>query len=74
MGGRLTIIGGGVMGLMTAYYAAPLAEAVTVLEPCSTARCTTSAASRPPGSRAARRASHWLEVWHHEPVAYGAAG
>jgi glycine/D-amino acid oxidase-like deaminating enzyme len=30
--GRLTIIGGGVMGLMTAYYAAPLAEAVTVLE------------------------------------------
>ena len=25
-------IGGGVMGLMTAYYAAPLAEAVTVLE------------------------------------------
>lgn len=32
MAGRLTIIGGGVMGLMTAYYAAPLAEAVTVLE------------------------------------------
>ena len=31
-GKRLTIIGGGVMGLMTAYYAAPLAEAVTVLE------------------------------------------
>jgi glycine/D-amino acid oxidase-like deaminating enzyme len=31
-GRRLTIIGGGVMGLMTAYYAAPLAEAVTVLE------------------------------------------
>jgi glycine/D-amino acid oxidase-like deaminating enzyme len=30
--GRLTIIGGGVMGLMTAYHAAPLAEAVTVLE------------------------------------------
>jgi sarcosine oxidase len=30
--GRLTIIGGGVMGLMTAYYAAPLAEAVTVLD------------------------------------------
>jgi sarcosine oxidase/N-methyl-L-tryptophan oxidase len=29
---RLTIIGGGVMGLMTAYYAAPLAAAVTVLE------------------------------------------
>lgn len=29
---RLTIIGGGVMGLMTAYYAAPLAGAVTVLE------------------------------------------
>jgi sarcosine oxidase len=29
---RLTIIGGGVMGLMTAYYAAPLARAVTVLE------------------------------------------
>jgi glycine/D-amino acid oxidase-like deaminating enzyme len=28
----LTIIGGGVMGLMTAYYAAPLAESVTVLE------------------------------------------
>jgi glycine/D-amino acid oxidase-like deaminating enzyme len=26
------IIGGGVMGLMTAYYAAPPAEAVTVLE------------------------------------------
>jgi glycine/D-amino acid oxidase-like deaminating enzyme len=29
---RLTIIGGGVMGLMTAYYAAPLASGVTVLE------------------------------------------
>jgi sarcosine oxidase len=29
---RVTIIGGGVMGLMTAYHAAPLAEAVTVLE------------------------------------------
>ena len=32
MAGRLTIIGGGVMGLMTAYQAAPLAEAVTVLD------------------------------------------
>ena len=32
MSGRLTIIGGGVMGLMAAYYAAPLADAVTVLE------------------------------------------
>ncbi len=32
MAGRLTIIGGGVMGLMTAYYAAPLAETVTVLD------------------------------------------
>jgi glycine/D-amino acid oxidase-like deaminating enzyme len=31
-GKRLTIIGGGVMGLMTAYYAAPLATGVTVLE------------------------------------------
>jgi glycine/D-amino acid oxidase-like deaminating enzyme len=31
-GKRLAIIGGGVMGLMTAYYAAPLAAAVTVLE------------------------------------------
>jgi glycine/D-amino acid oxidase-like deaminating enzyme len=30
--GRLTIIGGGVMELMTAYYAAPLASSVTVLE------------------------------------------
>jgi len=30
--GRLTIIGGGVMGRMTAYYAAPVAAAVTVLE------------------------------------------
>jgi sarcosine oxidase len=29
---RLTIIGGGVMGLMTAYYAAPLVSSVTVLE------------------------------------------
>jgi sarcosine oxidase len=29
---RLTIIGGGVMGLMTAYYAAPMAGSVTVLE------------------------------------------
>jgi glycine/D-amino acid oxidase-like deaminating enzyme len=29
---RLTIIGGGVMGLMTAYYAAPLATSVTILE------------------------------------------
>jgi sarcosine oxidase len=32
LAGRLTIIGGGVMGLMTAYYAAPLAETVTVLD------------------------------------------
>jgi glycine/D-amino acid oxidase-like deaminating enzyme len=32
LAGRLTIIGGGVMGLMTAYQAAPLAEAVTVLD------------------------------------------
>ena len=32
MAGRLTIIGGGVMGLMAAYYAVPLADAVTVLE------------------------------------------
>lgn len=31
-GRRVTIIGGGVMGLMTAYHAAPEAEAVTVLE------------------------------------------
>jgi glycine/D-amino acid oxidase-like deaminating enzyme len=31
-GGRLTIIGGGVMGLMTAYYAGPLASSVTVLD------------------------------------------
>ena len=31
-GSRLTIIGGGVMGLMTAYYAAPLASSVTVLD------------------------------------------
>ena len=31
-GKRLTIIGGGVMGLMTAYYAAPQAAEVTVLE------------------------------------------
>ena len=28
----MTIIGGGVMGLMTAYYAAPLATSVTVLD------------------------------------------
>jgi sarcosine oxidase len=31
-GTRLTIIGGGVMGLMTAYYAAPLASSVTILD------------------------------------------
>ena len=31
-GRRVTIIGGGVMGLMTAYYAAPQADSVTVLE------------------------------------------
>ena len=31
-GRRLTIVGGGVMGLMTAYYAAPLATSVTVLD------------------------------------------
>jgi sarcosine oxidase len=31
-GGRLTVIGGGVMGLMTAYHAAPLASSVTVLD------------------------------------------
>jgi sarcosine oxidase len=34
-GTRLTVIGGGVMGLMTAYYAAPMASAVTVLEKSS---------------------------------------
>src|SRR5260370_38933092 len=32
LAGRLTIIGGGGMGLMTAYDGAPLAEAVTVLD------------------------------------------
>jgi sarcosine oxidase len=32
LGRRVTIIGGGVMGLMTAYYAAPLAETITVIE------------------------------------------
>jgi glycine/D-amino acid oxidase-like deaminating enzyme len=32
LAGRLTIIGGGVMGLMTAYQAALLAESVTVLD------------------------------------------
>jgi hypothetical protein len=32
VGGRLTIIGGGAMGLMAACHAAPLADAVTVLE------------------------------------------
>ena len=32
VGRRLTIVGGGVMGLMTAYYAAPLVSSVTVLE------------------------------------------
>ena len=31
-GRRVTIIGGGAMGLMTAYHAAPQAESVTVLE------------------------------------------
>jgi glycine/D-amino acid oxidase-like deaminating enzyme len=31
-GSRLTVIGGGVMGLMTACHAAPMASAVTVLE------------------------------------------
>lgn len=31
-GSRVTIIGGGVMGLMTAYHAAPLAASVTVLD------------------------------------------
>src|SRR6202161_111432 len=31
-GRRVTIIGAGVMGLMTSYYAAPLADSVTVLE------------------------------------------
>jgi len=29
--GRLTIIGGGVMGLMTAYHAAPLAPAAAMI-------------------------------------------
>ena len=32
LGRTATIIGGGVMGLMTAYQAAPLAESVTVLD------------------------------------------
>ena len=32
MAGRLTIIGDGVMGLMTAYQAAPPADSVTVLD------------------------------------------
>ncbi|MBV9794492.1 MAG: FAD-dependent oxidoreductase [Actinobacteria bacterium] len=31
-GSRVTIVGGGVMGLMTAYYAAPLATSVTVID------------------------------------------
>ncbi len=37
MSGRLTIIGGGVMELMAAYYAAPFADAVTVLVDVATA-------------------------------------
>jgi len=44
-GRRVTIVGGGVMGLMTAYHAVPQAESVTVLE-----RDTTSAALHLPGS------------------------
>jgi len=41
-GRRVTVIGGGVMGLMTAYHAAPLAEAVTVLERSSVGDPTTA--------------------------------
>lgn len=50
-GRRVTIIGGGVMGLMTACHAAPLAEAVTVLER-SWARHAASLPPREPRSLA----------------------
>jgi glycine/D-amino acid oxidase-like deaminating enzyme len=49
---RLTIIGGGVMGLMTAYYAAPLATGVTILEKSRVGDpATASAGSRRPVRR-----------------------
>lgn len=51
----MPIIGGGVMGLMTAYYAAPLAEAVTVLERSwvGDARCSIEYTTARAGRRAA---------------------
>ena len=72
-GRRLTIIGGGVMGLMTAYYAAPLAESVTVLEktrvgdPATASFCFTRSVRNdyldPEYSRLAYEARQlWLEL------------
>jgi len=72
-GKRLTIIGGGVMGLMTAYHAAPLAESVTVLEktrigdPATASFCLTRSARNdyldPEYSRLAFEARQlWLEL------------
>ena len=72
-GKRLTIIGGGVMGLMTAYHAAPLAAAVTVLErtrvgdPATASFCLTRSVRNdyldPEYSRLAYEARRlWLEL------------
>ena len=72
-GRRLTVIGGGVMGLMTAYYAAPFAETVTVLErtrvgdPETASFCLTRSVRNdyldPEYSRLAQEArSLWLEL------------
>ena len=72
-GRRLTVIGGGVMGLMTAYYAAPFAETVTVLErtrvgdPETASYCLTRSVRNdyldPEYSRLAQEARRlWLEL------------
>jgi glycine/D-amino acid oxidase-like deaminating enzyme len=72
-GRQLTIIGAGVMGLMTAYHAAPLAESVTVLEktrvgdPATASFCLTRSARNdyldPEYSRLAYEARQlWLEL------------
>ena len=72
-GRRLTVIGGGVMGLMTAYYAAPFAETVTVLErtrvgdPETASFCLTRSVRNdyldPEYSRLAQEARRlWLEL------------
>jgi glycine/D-amino acid oxidase-like deaminating enzyme len=56
-GRRLTIVGGGVMGLMTAYHAAPFAAEVTVLEKSRVGDPATASFSR---TRSARQSKYFI--------------